>query len=40
MQLQDIRNVSVIGAGIMGHGIALTFALDKKGGWGFEPPTL
>jgi len=27
VQLQDIRNVSVIGAGIMGHGIALTFAL-------------
>ena len=27
MQLQDIRNISVIGAGIMGHGIGLTYAL-------------
>ena len=27
MQLEDIRNISVIGAGIMGHGIGLTYAL-------------
>jgi len=27
MQLEDIRKISVIGAGIMGHGIALTYAL-------------
>ncbi len=27
MQLGDIRNISVIGAGTMGHGIGLTFAL-------------
>lgn len=27
MQLEDIRNISVIGAGTMGHGIALTYAL-------------
>jgi len=28
MQLEDIRNISVIGVGIMGHGIGLTYALD------------
>ena len=27
MQLEDIKNISVIGAGIMGHGIGLTYAL-------------
>jgi len=27
VQLEDIRNISVIGAGIMGHGIGLTYAL-------------
>lgn len=27
MQLEDIRNISVIGAGLMGHGIGLTYAL-------------
>jgi len=27
MKLEDVRNVSVIGAGIMGHGIAQTYAL-------------
>jgi len=27
LQLQDIRNISIIGAGIMGHGIGLTYAL-------------
>ena len=27
MQLKDIRNISVIGAGVMGHGIGLTYAL-------------
>ena len=27
VQLQDIKNISVIGAGIMGHGIGLTYAL-------------
>ena len=27
MQLEDIRNISVIGAGTMGHGIVLTYAL-------------
>lgn len=28
MQLEDIKKVSVIGAGIMGHGIGFTFALN------------
>ena len=28
MKLEDIRNISVIGAGIMGHGIALTYAMS------------
>jgi len=27
VQLEDIKNVSIIGAGIMGHGIGLTYAL-------------
>lgn len=27
MQLKDIKNISIIGAGIMGHGIGLTYAL-------------
>ncbi len=27
VQLEDIRNISVIGAGIMGHGVGLTYAL-------------
>lgn len=27
VQLKDIRNISVIGAGLMGHGIGLTYAL-------------
>jgi 3-hydroxybutyryl-CoA dehydrogenase len=27
VQLEDIRNISVIGAGLMGHGIGLTYAL-------------
>lgn len=28
MQLEDIKKVGVIGAGIMGHGIGFTFALN------------
>ena len=28
MQIEDIRNISVIGAGIMGHGIGLTYAMS------------
>jgi len=27
VQLEDIRNISVVGAGLMGHGIGLTYAL-------------
>lgn len=28
MKVEDVRNLAVVGAGIMGHGIAQTFALD------------